>query len=221
MSGSLRNDPVYNAIYHGIKRGIQTCLDGECFGAATILIYSGIDAMAFLSLPASRNEVKGDDFMKWCDRYIQLPGPEQIQGVEFYGARCAMLHTYGVESKLSRNGKCRMIGYMERSDPAVHYDPNIDPNFLLLSVQALADAFFAGIDRCLVDLFSDREHQPVIESRLNKIVVEYDRSKGEWGQATACQGKQNVRAAEGAVSGDRPESEGSGGCGQGTVETED
>ena len=39
---------------------------------------------------------------------------EQLTGLDLYGARSALLHEYSVFSRLSREGKCRVIGYADR-----------------------------------------------------------------------------------------------------------
>ena len=95
------SDPLLNAVYAGIKRGIQICLENECFGAALVLIYAGIDAMANLGRPEEQEEVGASDFMTWCELYINLEGETEVTGEEWYSARCAVLHTYGSTSRLT------------------------------------------------------------------------------------------------------------------------
>ena len=80
---------------------------------------------------------------------------------------------FGIESKLSREGKCRKIGYMIRSIPVIRFDPQIDPDFLLLAIDALAEAFFVGVDRFLIDVFSDPRLSSTVNRRLQNIVVQY------------------------------------------------
>jgi len=53
----LTQDPIVNVVHHGIKRGIRIALQNECYGAAVILICSGIDAMSFLDMPARQEDV--------------------------------------------------------------------------------------------------------------------------------------------------------------------
>lgn len=166
----LRRDPIINAVHNGIKRGIRLTLENECLGSAVILILSGIDAMAYLAMPANQDNVTRSDFVRWVERYIKFPCMEQLNGVDLYGARCAMLHNYGVASDLSRKGKCRQVGYMDKSVPEVRFDPNVSKNLVLVSVPALADAFFSGVDKFLVDLFLDKKKAPVAEQRLKKLV---------------------------------------------------
>ena len=39
-----------------------------------------------------------------------------------------------------------------------------------MSVPALADAFFSGVDKYLVDLFADKKKAPIAEQRLEELV---------------------------------------------------
>ena len=167
------SDPINSAIYDGIKRGINVCFENDCFGSAVILVYSGIDTMAYLAMPANQTEVTRNDFVEWCDKYIRFPGQEQLTGLELYSARCGMLHTYGVESRLTRSGQCRILGYMARSVPEILYSQNVDPNLALVSLEALAKVFCDGIDRFLVDLFADSARAAVAEQRLQQLVIPF------------------------------------------------
>jgi hypothetical protein len=167
---SYSSDPLINAIHQGIKRGIDVTVDNECWGSAVILIYSAMDTMAFLGMPADQNDVTRDDFVTWADRYIHFPCKEQISGLEFYGARCATLHTYGSESRISREGRVRQIGYFDHGLPEVRADASISTELVLVSVTALRQSVFTGIDRYLVDLFSDATRRDVAERRLQKIM---------------------------------------------------
>jgi len=81
-----------------------------------------------------------------------------------------MLHNYGTASDLSRKGKCRQVAYMDESVPEVLFDPNVSKDLVLVSVPALADAFFSGVDKFLVDLFAESKKAPIAEQRLKKLV---------------------------------------------------
>lgn len=167
----LAEDPLHNAIHHGIKGDINCVFENQRYRAGVILIYSGIDAMAFLGMPANQFDVSGSDFIEWVERYIRFPGTEQLTGIDLYGARCAMLHSYGVKSKASRQGKCRMVAYMDRCHLPVIYSPSVSQDLVLVSIYALRDAFFGGIDSFLVDLFSDPERARTAENRLQQFTV--------------------------------------------------
>jgi len=110
-------DPITNAIQEGIKGDIDFALTHGRLRAAVILIYAGMDAMAFLDMPISHDGVTRTDFIRWTTRYMRFPCKQQIAGADFYGARCAMLHAYTMKSAMSSSGKCRMIAYSDRSIP--------------------------------------------------------------------------------------------------------
>ena len=166
----LTTDPIINAVHSGIKRGIRTALESDCLGSAVILILCGIDSMAYLDMGASQEEVTRTDFVRWTEKYIKFPCKEQLTGWDLYGARCAMLHNYGIGSDLSRRGKCRQVGYMSQSVPEVRFDPDVSKDLVLVSIPALGDAFFSGVDKFLVDLFADPKKAPIAEKRLKNLV---------------------------------------------------
>jgi hypothetical protein len=169
MAG-FRDDPLFKVVEDGIKRDIDVALEHERYRAAVILIYAGIDSMAYLGLPEGQTEVKGEDFIRWADRYIRLPSYQQLSGEELYGARCGMLHTSGIESKRSRAGRCRVVGYTYRGVPGAVYDRNVHPNFVLVSVEALKAAFFAGVNEFLIAAFASPERRPRVEARMDTMV---------------------------------------------------
>lgn len=168
----LDKDGVINAINDGIRHGIKVVIDNGCFGSVVILIFSGMNAMAFLGMPKGQKGVSRGDFISWAKRYIKFPCRDQLSGANMYGARCGILHNYSSNSRMPWNGECRIVGYMDRSVPEVRYNPEFSKEQVLVSVQALAEAFFRGVDQFLIDLFSDEEW-------LRKLVhcLPYDRAK--------------------------------------------
>ena len=81
-----------------------------------------------------------------------------------------MVHTYSVYSHMSRHGKARVIGYMDQSVPEARYSPDVNKQLVLVSVPALAQAFFKGVDPFLIDAFSDKARAPMIENRMRTLI---------------------------------------------------
>jgi len=167
---TFNRDPIINVIHKGIKDSIRVAIKNRCYGASVILILSGIDAMAYLDMPGSQEDVNREDFIDWSEKYIKFPCKEQITGLDLYGARCGMLHNYSSQSKLSREGKCRQIGYMDKSTPEIRYNSNVSKDLVLVSIEGLATAFFNGIDKFLIDLFSNENKARIAEQRLKELV---------------------------------------------------
>jgi hypothetical protein len=168
----LDADPYINVVHRGIKHGIDLVVEDECWRAAIILLYAGIDAMAFTTLPPERQYVKPQDFIAWVERYIRFPGPFQVSGADLYGARCAALHTYGSESRMSRDGECRIILHVKGGSFPVVADPTGQANAVAVELHALRDAFYRGIDRYVAEAQRDPAQWARVEARLRDMMHE-------------------------------------------------
>lgn len=169
MTG-LATDPLMNIVYRGIKEPIRLLLENSYPEAALKLLYSGIDTMAFLDMPPAQRDVHEVDFTAWCDHYLRFPGDEPVTSLELYAARCGLLHSHSGDSRKHREGRARLLQYTDKGQP-VRYRPDIDPDLVIISIQALADAFFEAVDRFLVDLFHDPSRAQVANSRLQDMFV--------------------------------------------------
>jgi hypothetical protein len=159
MATKFSQDPIINVIHNSIREGINVTIEQECDASAVILMLSAIDAMAYLVMPEGQEDVRQQDFISWADQYIQFPGKYQLTGADLYGARCAMLHSFGAQSKMSRKGECRVILWMDDSDPPIVFRPELQPGHVMVSILALRDALFKGMDRFLVNLYKNPNSQ--------------------------------------------------------------
>ncbi len=170
---NFSKDLLVNSIYQGIKRGIQVTYDNKCYGSLLILIYSGIDAMSYLSMPLQQGEVQSKDFIQWADKYMSPYLSNRITrvtGDELYSARCAVVHTYTIESRKTKSGNTRIIGYMFVGDQTMVWDSKVHPEMILLRLDTLRDAFFSAIDKFLIQSYADKQKQPILEARLRKLL---------------------------------------------------
>ena len=167
----MKLDPVINAIHHGIRDDITFALEHKRYRATLLLSFSAMDAMAFLDMPAKQSDVTRTDFINWTSRHIVFPGEEQLTGIDLYGARCGLLHTYSAHSKLSREGDCRHLVFIHQSTGAPVIPHRGARKYVLVSISALVDALFAGIDRFLPQLFADSSRAAVAEERLGKLML--------------------------------------------------
>jgi hypothetical protein len=169
----LNRNPIINAIQKGIKDDIDYNWKGGRHRATILLIFAAVDAMAYLNMPASQSDVVRRDFIDWTDRYLRFSGHTQLSGTDLYGARCGMLHTYTLQSKMSREGKCRMLMYVNDMPG----DPVRDaghPKYILVSIAGLKIALFSAIDCFFVDVFASPERAKVADKRLQKLLIAYE-----------------------------------------------
>src|SRR2546423_14465589 len=76
-----------------LLRAIHYCLDTDLWEPALILIYSGIDAMAWLNRPETQSDSSRADFVLWAEVYLEKGGCFNVSGDELYAARCALFHS--------------------------------------------------------------------------------------------------------------------------------
>ena len=166
----MNKDPLFNAIYSGIKLGISAAFDAKAFGSGLTLIYCGIDSMAWLNMPSGQTDVTRTDFVDWVDSYFDRSFTSQVTGEELYSARCAVVHTYTNESRSSRSG-ARMIGYKLGGSPPINFDPRVDKDVLIMELGYFKDAFFKSIDDFLMKAFMDSNKGKLIDQRSQKLLI--------------------------------------------------
>jgi hypothetical protein len=179
MATEFSQDPIINVIHNSIRKGIKVTLENECYASAVVLILSAVDAMAYLAMPESQQDVTKSDFVRWVEEYVRFPGTNQLSGLDLYGARCAMLHSFGARSKMSREGQCRVILWMDNAVPPIIFRPDLAPDHVMVSILALKEAVFAGMDRFLINLYRDPNSKQAkladkrFESFVHKMPADY------------------------------------------------
>jgi hypothetical protein len=166
----LMEDPVLNVVNLGIKEPIRLLLENHHFAAALILTFAGIDAVAHLASAAGKTKERRKNFIAWCESYLVLPGKHQLTGLELYAARCGLLHTHSGASDLSQEGRARVLHYADALEPPVKYVPSVDPNLVAVSIQALVESFFTGVERCMVDIYKDPERAHLADRRFANLL---------------------------------------------------
>src|ERR1017187_2461079 len=113
-------DPDLNEILNGPRgmlKGVDVCIQAQCLVSAVALIYSTIDALSALTRPSSAADTNRDIFINWVKKYVRPRKRLQCSAADLYGARCGILHNYGVYSRLRRQGKAKAIIYKWKDGP--------------------------------------------------------------------------------------------------------
>lgn len=126
--------------------------------------------MASLDGPRAREDVTRQDFVAWVDRYLRPGSPLECTALELYGARCALLHTYGSESALSRAGKIRQIlharGARAPIDLAATLFVTRPDDYVVVFLSELRAAFRQAVERFDSALATDTEKLKMIGERI-------------------------------------------------------
>ncbi len=174
-------DLYKSVIIDCIVHDIDVCLKNNAPTGAILLTYCAIDAMSFLSMPlhkydkkkklyVDKYDVERDDFIAWVEKYMKTDSsqPYQYQGIDLYGARCSVVHNYGVESDLSRNKKCKKIAYAFNSLKHF-YDSSKHPEMVILGIDLFIRDFADAVIKFLSDIENDVKLQQQVEGRLPKL----------------------------------------------------
>jgi hypothetical protein len=150
-----------------IGNDIHVCLKNNAPTGAIILTYCAMDAMAFLYMPEGKQKVERSDFKEWIKRYMKTDSaqPYQYNEDDLYGARCGIVHTYGPESDLSRENKCRKIVYKPNS-LRHYYEPTKHPDLVILGIELFIRDFYDAVSNFLLDIEKDDNLRKRVENRL-------------------------------------------------------
>lgn len=130
---------------------INDTWDNQHIMPGLIMLYSGIDIMAWLNRPAAIPDVREADFINWVDIYLIPHYPRTIRAVDIYGARCSVLHSYTARSRRSRQGRARQVLYAWGTARAEDLQQAIDGLWqdLIDEARQVIAAFGTGLLTCL------------------------------------------------------------------------
>jgi hypothetical protein len=89
---------------------------------------------------------------------------------------------------MSRQGKCRIFGYMDESNPPIRFNPDVSQDLVLVSLPALRAALFEGMDRFLIEVYKNRNSKDahLSDARANTLVMSIPPMNSESDVAITC-----------------------------------
>jgi hypothetical protein len=154
--------------------------DHGLYGQMLVVLYSSIDSMGLLDAPPTQAGASGESFKTWVKTYLLSLGSFEFTDIDFWAARCSVLHTFTSESDLSIKGKAREIQYFSGSmdspmgqafvvatrqiDDGKHVPANIEETYL---------AFLRGIEVFGKALAAKCRNDAVYGSRVRKLLQRF------------------------------------------------
>lgn len=141
------NGPPFDSFVARRLDAVDLCYREGLFTESLVLLYAGIDALAWLTV-ASGSDVSGRDFIKWVNTYLLPDSGLQCSAEDIWAARCGLLHSSVAESRKSREGTAREIWYLVNGDgqALVHLMANTPLPALTIRIDHLIAAFRKAID---------------------------------------------------------------------------
>jgi hypothetical protein len=160
-----------------LATGVRLCFGSGLILPGLTLLYSALDAMAWLSKPKETDPV-GESFQTWVKTYLlaeykgEVGTPDQL-ALDLYGARCAVLHAQIAESDLSKKAKAREVHYRLADGsglvPVAGFNsPQLN---IFLDPLALEKSFLAAIERFKSDIAKDSNLRDRVYDRAAKYFV--------------------------------------------------
>jgi hypothetical protein len=153
---------------------IDYCLNSKWNLPSLILIYSGIDILAWLNLPSNREKNTKADFIKWATNYLLPNSKLKCTADDLYGARCSLVHTYTAESHSSRRGSAKVIYYAwgdGNSNELQQVINKMGYQGVAIHIKELFDAFVNGVKLFKNDLSNSIEKAQLVYKRADKFFI--------------------------------------------------
>jgi hypothetical protein len=165
----MKNEPLAGIMM--LLNEITTCRDAGAVSTTAIMVYIGIDVMAFLAMPPNQESQKRQDFIDWVDTYLKADSKStyQYDGRDVYGARCSMVHTYAIEADYhQKNLDVKKFGY---HDGGLHvYNPAIDKKLVMIGINSLVNDFMKGMESFVLNMKKDTDLRRRVAARVPKII---------------------------------------------------
>jgi len=151
---------------------IGFCLEKKFYIPSLTLIYSGIDAMAWLYRPEQSDVVTRKNFIDWTEKFIHPEKNLNCKAIDLYAARCSILHSFTYESKLTREGTSKQIFYTWGDANPDKLQKIMDlkhPNtIVVLSIEVLYESFQEGVFGFINEIKSNPDLLKLFKERAPK-----------------------------------------------------
>jgi len=160
---------------------VEICLKSGLRLPALLVLYAGIDIMAWLNRPSGQTDVQRRDFIAWVEKYLLPNSGLRCNALELFAARCGLLHSYTSQSRLSRVGNARQIFYAFGSAKPEELQSLIDATGTIpavaLQLEELLDAFGRGLKKFKDALSRDTQHAALVYRRAGEWYVAEDKKE--------------------------------------------
>jgi hypothetical protein len=154
---------------------VRLCLQNNFRMPALALIYCGIDVLANLSRPESNSEVMQSDFVNWAERYMQCNNALGVSGLDLYAARCGVLHTYTMDSRLSATGRAKRIIYAwgeKTPDEPMKLLRELGFSEVMIKIETLFAAYLHGVEVFGKTIADDPKLGSLVAKRGRKLFLD-------------------------------------------------
>ena len=173
---------------------ISNCFEDGLFLPGLVLLYTGVESMAWLARPEGKKDSSSSDFIEWVDRYmLDIQAFEAwrdslfiaIEKVEFepplrltctakqlYAARCALIHSYTPDNVGTYWAEDKLV-YFGHGVPAEERPESLEgadgKRYRPTNVFDLLEVFRRGVNLFREDIRRDRQLAERILKRTPRL----------------------------------------------------
>jgi hypothetical protein len=167
---------------------IRWAIDSKRNLAAAQLILSAVDIIAGVDRPLEKEDTTGEIFIRWCDEHMAISGTDhKLTGLDLWGARCGFLHGYTPLAKVVREGRARMLIYVDEAENPVmgstetpeqaadsHEQTSDTPELLIVSLRSLFGSLVDGANASMKRANNDAEIGNIVNQRMSMMFHSID-----------------------------------------------
>lgn len=164
---------LMESIYSQLQ-AIEMCIEKRFIDSALVLIYSGIDNLAYLNIEEG-NHVHSS-YIKWINEYMDTSSKLNCNPIDLYAARCALIHTSTPDSTLSNTKKALQIVYSygitkkEKLQWCINGIENKD-KMIPIQVEELLEEYKKGIFNFFKELEKNLKKSELVKMRAERRFI--------------------------------------------------
>jgi len=147
------------------------------YGQMLVVLYSSVDSMGLLDAPPAQAKASGNTFKNWVKKYLLPNGQFEFNEVDFWSARCSVLHTLTSSSDLSNDGQAKEIQYYAGPKDSLMAQAFVtatkeidDGKHVPAHIEDMYASFLRGVELFASALLSNCKADPAYEGRLRRVL---------------------------------------------------
>jgi len=166
-----------------VEACIEHAIEKQMHMPAVILLYSAIDAAAWLSCKQDKHTNK--EFIEWVDKWMLPLNKLKCTATDLYAARCSILHTFTSKTDLTRKGKARQMCYVygastvQEMEDVLKHGGNKVTDFVVVHFKDLYQSYQIGYRNFENDAHSDPAKLAIYEKKLGAYYRQVDQDEAD------------------------------------------
>jgi hypothetical protein len=171
-------DVILDEYFDTTRAAINALGEDRLAAHRLILLYCAIDTCGLLDAPGSQSDATSESFKAWTKKYFLAQPGIDLHASDLWSARCATLHSFTVESRMSRKGEARQLVFYggEKDGLSSAYFSSFTDSYqekgrnVAVHLPTFMGAFHKSLDKFQPDIITKCEKHPAFEQRARNLI---------------------------------------------------